>query len=59
MFHDGMRACVQLNDREFSPWFNRVLALRNLVPGCECERVFPAGVGLDSPLRDAANRLPL
>ena len=38
--------------------FPRALSLRNLVSGYECGRVFPAGVGPDSPSRDAANRLP-
>ena len=38
----------------------RALSLRNLVSsGYECGRVFPAGVGPDSPSRDAANWLPL
>ena len=32
--------------------------LMNLVSGYECGRVFPAGVGPGSPLRDAANWLP-
>ena len=36
----------------------RALSLRNLVSGYECGRVFPAGVGPGSPLRDAANWLP-
>ena len=36
----------------------RALSLRNLVSGYECWRVFPAGVGPDSPSRDAANWLP-
>ena len=29
------------------------LSLRNLVPGYDCGRVFPAGVGPGSPSRDA------
>ena len=33
-------------------------SLRNLVSGYERGRVFPAGVGPGSPLRDAANWLP-
>ena len=33
----------------------RTLSLRNQVLGYECRRVFPAGVGLSSPSRDAAN----
>ena len=37
---------------------SRALSLRNLVSGYECGRVFPAGVGPGSPLRDAANWLP-
>ena len=41
-----------------SSWFTS-RALRNLVRGYECGRVFPAGVGPDSPSReDAANWLP-
>ena len=35
----------------------RTLSQRNLVLGYECRRVFPAGVGLSSPSRDAANWL--
>ena len=35
----------------------RTLSLRNLVLGYECGRVFPAGVELSSPSRDAANWL--
>ena len=34
------------------------LSLRNQVSGYECGRVFPAGVGLGSPPRDAASWLP-
>ena len=37
---------------------SRALSLRNLVPGYECGRVFPAGVGPGSPSKDAANWLP-
>ena len=37
---------------------SRALSLRNLVSEYECGRVFPAGVGPDSPSRDAANWLP-
>ena len=37
---------------------SRALSIRNLVSGYECGRVFPAGVGPDSPSRDAANWLP-
>ena len=37
---------------------SRALSLRNLVSGYECGRVSPAGVGLGSPSRDAANWLP-
>ena len=46
----------------------RALSLRNLVSGCECGRVFPAGVGPGSPsremqptcgLRDSTGRLRL
>ena len=37
----------------------RALSLRKLVSGYECGRVFPAGIGPGSPLRDAANWLPL
>ena len=33
----------------------RTLSLRNLILGYECGRVFPAGLGLDSPSRDATN----
>ena len=36
---------------------SRAHSLRNLVPGYECGRVFPAGVGPGSPSRDAANWL--
>ena len=36
-------------------WTARALSLRNLVSGCECGRVFPAGVGPGSPSRDAVN----
>ena len=32
-----------------------ILSLRNLVMGYECGRVFPAGVGPNSPSRDAVN----
>ena len=40
------------------PVYNtRALSLRNLVSGYECGRVFPAGVGLGSPSRDATNWL--
>ena len=39
-------------------FISRALSLRNLVSGYECGRVFPAGVGPGSPLRDAANWLP-
>ena len=35
----------------------RALSLRNLVLGYECRRVFRAGVGPDSPSRDATNWL--
>ena len=56
-----MSRSVQIPGRKSEPkiivtW--RSLCLRNLVSGCECGRVFPAGVGLGSPSRDAANWLP-
>ena len=35
--------------------FSRSLSLRILVLGYECGRIFPAGVGPDSPTRDTAN----
>ena len=38
--------------RNYVP-LSRALSLRNLVPGYECGRVFPAGVGPGSPSRDA------
>ena len=41
-----------------TPHISRALSLRNLVSGYECGRVFSAGVGPGSPLRDAANWLP-
>ena len=37
---------------------HHTLSLRNLVLGYEYGRVFPAGAGPGSPLRDAANWLP-
>ena len=43
---------------KFEVSHTRALSLRNLVSGYECGRVFPAGVGPDSPSRDAANWLP-
>ena len=36
----------------------RVLSFRNLIPGYECRRVFPAGVGPGSPSRYTANWVP-
>ena len=36
---------------------SRSLSFRNLVLGYECERVVPAGVGLDPLSRDVTNRL--
>ena len=36
----------------------RAFFRRNLVSGYECGRVFPAGVGPSSPLRNEANWLP-
>ena len=36
----------------------RALSLQNLISGYECGRVFPAGVGPDSPSKDAVNWLP-
>ena len=37
--------------------FYRALSLRNLFSGYKCGRVFPAGVGPDSPSRGAASWL--
>ena len=48
---------MSMMSRSF-PAYSRALSLRNLVSGYECGRVFPAGVGLGSPSRDAANWLP-
>ena len=38
-------------------YISRALSLRNLVLVYECGRVFPAGVGLDPPSKDATNWL--
>ena len=49
---------VWLSGRIYACMVTRALSLRSLVSGYECGRVFPAGVGLGSPSRDAANWLP-
>ena len=49
---------VTRNINQVYNFSSRALSLRNLVSGYECGRVFPAGVGPDSPSRDAANWLP-